>query len=244
MLNFSRFLLVQETNNSLASAGKKRICAFDFDGTLANTPAKPETPEAIRKSGWDGKDWYGSNISIPDNTQFNDEVVAAFKSARQDPETYTLLLTGRRGVIAPKVRKLLQRNDLIGKRKIGPTNANAVRHHAGQEHPAEDTDPNCLDEYYCGDFNTEDDYPKTTRGKADGSTLAHKVYVIKKLMYDGIVQIDFWDDRGDHIPHFIKLGMDLQKQWPNLTKVTMHRVYPPQHPGQPAWVQHIPIKNR
>jgi len=226
------------------SKGKSKIAVFDFDGTLANTPAKPETPEAIRKSGWDGKDWYGSNVSMPEDTKFNDEVVAAFKAAKQDSDTYALLLTGRRGVIAPKVRKLLQQNDLIGKRKIASSNANALRHHNGQEHPAEDTDPHCHDEYYCGDFATEDDYPKTTRGKSDGSTLAHKVYVVRKLMHSGITQVDFWDDRADHIPHFIKLGMDLQKEWPGLKSVIMHRVYPPQHPGQPAWVQHIPIKNK
>jgi len=222
--------------------GKTKIACFDFDGTLANTPMKPETPEAIQKSGWNGKDWYGSDVSIPDNTSLNGEVLAAFNAAKQDPDAYTILLTGRRGIIAPKVRTILQKNNLFGKRKIGSSNENALRHHAGNEHPLEDTDPHAHDEYYCGDFATEEDYPKTTRGKSDGSTLAHKKYIVEKLMHHGIEQIDFWDDRADHIPHFIKMGMDLQREWPNLTKVTMHRVYPPKHPGQQAWIQHIPIK--
>lgn len=232
----------REWLHEAAANGKSKIAIFDFDGTLANSPMKPETPEAKARIGWNGKDWWGSDVSLPPTTTLNSEVVEAFKRAKSDPDTYTALITGRRGIVAQNVRGILQRNDLIGARRIGDNNANAKRHHAGQEHPNEKIDSACHDEYFCGDFVTEPDYPKTGKGKADSSTLAHKKYVIEKLMHPGVIQLDFWDDRADHIPHFIKLGMDLQRQWPNLKSVAMHRVYAPEHPGQPAWVQHIPIK--
>lgn len=222
--------------------GQTKLAIFDFDGTLANSPLKPESQEEKDRMGWNGKDWWGSQASLPDGVTFNEEVVRAFLEAKADPDTHAVLMTGRRGIISDRVRQLLAGQGLIGKRHVSPTNKKALKHLT--KHDGEDDEPNPHDEFYSGDFITEPDYPRSgKKNKPDGSTIAHKKYIIeKKLMHDGIVQIDFWDDRSDHIPHFIKLGMDLQKRYHNLQKVTMHRVYPPQHPNGRAWVQHIPIR--
>jgi hypothetical protein len=221
--------------------GKTKLAIFDFDGTLANTPMKPQTKKEMDAMGWNGKDWWGSTASLPDGITFNEEVVEAFLIAKKDPQTCAVLITGRRGITADRVREMLLGQGLVGRRQVAPSNKIALS--KVKKHPGEDEHPHLHDEFYCGDFSTESDYPKTTNGKADGSTIAHKKYVIEqKLMNDNIQQIDFWDDRSDHIPHFIKLGMELQRRWPNLKQVTMHRVYPPQVPGATAWVQHIPIR--
>lgn len=219
-----------------------KIAVFDFDGTLANTPMKPNSQEEIKKIGWDGRDWWGSHASLPDGITFNEEVVKAFMDAKQDPNTYAVLMTGRRGITADRIRQMLSNQGLIGRRQISPLNKKALQKLT--KHPDEDSHPHLHDEFYSGDFITEPDYPRSgKKDKPDSSTLAHKTYIIeKKLMNNNIQELDFWDDRSDHIPHFIKLGMDLQKKWPNLKRVTMHRVYPPQSPGASAWVQHIPIR--
>lgn len=224
-------------------SGKTKIAIFDFDGTLANTPLKPQDPEDRKRMGWDGKDWWGSAASMPQDISMNDEIVQAMHAARQDPETYVAILTGRRGVIADKVRELLWKHGLVGRRQVSPTNQKALDH-MGPSHPEEEH-PHAHDEYYSGDFSTEPDYPRTgKKNKPDGSTLVHKTYIIKnKLMNNNIRQIDLWDDREDHIPHMIKLLLDLLKEWPNLEHATMHRVFPPEQTGAPkAWVQHIPVR--
>ena len=222
--------------------GQTKLAIFDFDGTLANTPMKPQSKEEADAMGWNGKDWWGSQASLPDGITFNDEVVRAFMDAKRDPKTCAVLMTGRRGVTADRVRQMLADQGLVGRRQVALSNKKALKHLT--QHEGEDEHPHLHDEFFSGDFITEPDYPKSgKKNKPDGSTIAHKRYIIEnKLMNNNIQEVDFWDDRSDHIPHFIKLGMELQKKWPNLQRVTMHRVYPPQHPSGRAWVQHIPIR--
>lgn len=215
-----------------------KLAIFDFDGTLAMVPERPAAHEP--QHGWNGKDWWGSHQSLSPpfyNGEMNEEVVEAFKKAKADPSTRSVLMTGRRGYISHAVRNVLQNNNLIGKRIIPPSNAKALEKHQ-DFHPQEDH-PESHEEYYCGDHNYEDDYPKTHKNKPDGSTLSFKIYIVtNKLMNENIEEIDTWDDRDDHAPHWIKLGVDLLKRYPNLKRYTFHRVVPG------GSVIHIPVTTK
>ena len=223
-----------------------RLVIFDFDGTLANVPERP--------TKWGGKDWWGHPDSLSEphfDGGMNDEVVSAMHRDQADPNTRVLLLTGRRGVISHRVRDVLRSQGLHGRRIIPDSNKDANRRfqqnlNMGHDsvHPDEETGH---EQHFSGDHVTEPDYPKTAKGKADGSTLAHKMYVINKCITPDIETIEFWEDRADHIPHFIKLGLDLMRKFGveaggRLQTVVLHRVFPPAMPGGQGTVQHIPIK--
>jgi hypothetical protein len=238
-LNFRNWL--EET-----MSGYNRLCVYDFDGTLANVPEKP--------SDWAGKDWWGHSDSLSEphyDGGVNHEVVNAMKRDNADPHSRVILLTGRRGVIAHSVRNVLRNQGLYGKRAIPDSNKNVQQRFQGNVEAGHDVihpdEHKGHEEFYSGDHSTEDDYPKTQKGKADGSTLAHKIYRVNKEMTPDVEVLEFWDDRADHIPHFIELGLQLLKQYGvdhggKLQKVIMHRVYPPAMPGGQGVVQHIPIK--
>lgn len=230
---------------------KSRLVVYDFDGTFANVPEKP--------AGWKkdktdphGTDWWAhpESLSAPAyNGEVHNEVVDAWKKDQADPQTEVILLTGRRGVIANKVRSILRSQGLFGKRVIPNSNASIQKRYQtaiekGDDvlHPEEHLGH---EEYYAGDHITEPDYPQTLSGKIDGTTLAHKIYVIKKKMNSNIVTLEFWDDRVDHAPSFIKCGLDMLKQYGvdhggKLHTVIFHRIF--FTPGAPIHVQHIPIE--
>lgn len=71
-----------------------RLAVFDFDWTLFRSPGKPEY--------WRGE-WWPEPFSIgppcvperPGPEWWNAEVVEAAQDAIRDPDTYTILLTGR-----------------------------------------------------------------------------------------------------------------------------------------------------
>lgn len=211
------------------------LAIFDFDDTLVFSPDKPKTKEDAEKVGWNQKDWWGSEASLNGDIPFNDEVKMAFINAKKDPNTRVALITGRRGVISHKVRNILQTQNLIGKRIIPSSNKKAVI--KDEPHPNE-AHPHSHEEYYSGDFITEPDYPKFgKKNKPAADTLSHKIYVISKLMNNSVVNLDMWEDRSEHIPHFIKMMLDFKKQYPNLKNAIIHRIYPDSN-----HVQHIPIK--
>jgi len=222
---------------------KNRLVVFDFDGTIADVPERP--------TNWKGTDWWGhaDSLTPPEyNGTINQEVVDAFHKDKSDPRTHIILLTGRRGIIAHKVRHVLRSQNLFGKRIIPDSNKDAQAKHqsmvdAGHDefHPHEKSGH---EQYFSGDHVTEPDFPKTAKGKSDGSTVAHKIYVINKVMNPNIEIVEFWDDRADHAPHFIKLGLDLLNKYGEdnggkLRSVMFHRVF--KTPGG-VQIQHIPIK--
>lgn len=225
-----------------------RLSVFDFDGTIANVPERPE-------QGWNGKDWWGSKDSLTEpfyTGSINPEVVNAFKQARNDPNTIAILLTGRRGVASPYVRNILRQQELYGRRVIGSSNdksqnkfKSSVSSKEDIIHPEENS-PNAHQEYYMGDFMTEKGYPtkisKKGVEKPDSNTLAHKTYVVNKLVdnYNGFDIIEIWDDRKDHIEAFKNLARVLLKSG-KTKQFIIHQVYAPPYPGGQANIVHIPI---
>lgn len=224
------------------------LAVFDFDGTIANVPERPQDHEP--KHGWNGKDWWGSehSLSAPHyDGGVNEEVIEAFRAAKADPNTHAIVLTGRRGVIAHGVRNVLRNQGLYGKRIIPQSNKKAYQKFrssldSGKDeiHPLEDHEHG-HHEYFSGDFGTEKDYPKTRKGKPDGSTIAFKLYVLGKMVHEGTQKIDFWDDREDHIAHITKFGTEALRRFQNLQEVWLHRVIPPKVKGGTATILHIPI---
>lgn len=221
---------------------KNKFYVFDFDGTLAQVEERPESPEKIEEVGWNGKDWWGSEASLK-NIQPNEEVFEEFKKAKADPSAHVIILTGRRGVIAHGIRNWLRSQNLYGKRKISPHNKQALRAfdqriEAKKDilHPNEDL-ADAHDEYFCGDYSLEPEYPRNGK-HPDGSTMAHKYFVVNMIMNDKYNELHFWDDRSDHISHLIKMGLDFLKKYKQLENCMLHRVFP----GNPASVQHIPIR--
>lgn len=236
-MNFLKWL---EENTQM----KNRLVIFDFDGTIANVPERPNS--------WAGKDWWGhpDSLSQPHYKGYvNDAVVDAFKEANADPNTDAILVTGRRGIIASHVRNVLRSNGLRGQRIIPDSNQKALDKHndnVKNGHDEDHKDPS-HEEYFCGDFNHEEDFPKSSNGKADGSTLAHKFYVFQKKVNANTEVIEFWEDRDDHIPHFIKFGLDCLKLYGvenggKLKSVILHRVHKPAVEGDQGVIQDFPIR--
>jgi 8-oxo-dGTP diphosphatase len=99
---------VSEELLSLMERGKKRVSIFDFDGTLFKSPQRP--------SWWKDAKWWHSPASLnppcvperPDASWWNKPLVGIAKKRISDPDTHTVLLTGRwSSIFTPRVRKLL-----------------------------------------------------------------------------------------------------------------------------------------
>lgn len=209
----------------------------------------PERPQS-----WDGKDWWGhpDSLSHPHyDGGINEEVVAAFRKDNLDPNTDVILLTGRRGVIAHKVREVMRSQGLYGRRVIPDSNKTAVEKYQsaiqkGMDmiHPDEHGGH---EEYYSGDHSTEEDYPKGPKGKPDGNTGVFKDYMVRRKVGPNTEYVEFWDDREDHVALWCKLGVDLLKKYGEtaggrLKSVIFHRVFAPQYQGGKATIRHIPIQ--
>ena len=190
---------------------KKNLFIFDFDNTLIPTSDKPDN--------WQGRDWWGNSDSLTPshyNGETNPAVIMAMKAAQQDPNAKVIMMTGRRGIVSHHVRSILRQNGLYGKRMISPSNQDAnsnfndlIKNGKDEVHPKE---KNGHEEYYVGDLITEPDYPTTSKGKKDGSTFAHKSYVLNKAISENggkFEAIEMWDDRVDHIEMFKVLGHNL-----------------------------------
>lgn len=237
MISFKEFLL----ENTMQ---KTKLSIFDYDGTLSPTPERPKTGVYSTV-----KDWWGSEESLSHplyNGKLHDEVADAFRKAKSDSQTHTIVLTGRRGIISHKVRETLRNHGLYGKRIIAPSNKDEHNRFKDSVKKGKDIihdNENSSDahhEYYTGDFYTEPDYPRNSKGKIDSGTWTHKMYVVRRLMNQNIQEVDFWDDRSEHIPNWKKLGVMLLNEYPNITRITLHRVY--NYADIPPFIEHIPIK--
>ena len=215
-MKFRQFVSTKQINN---------LEVFDYDRTIANSPEKPKN--------WKGEDWWGSEESIKGTKPtVNKEVVDAFHRAKADPAIKAVLLTGRKGRVAPYVRSILRGQDLVGKRMAPNKEEQNSQIRAGIdfEHP-EETSPYSHEEYYNGDFHQEPDYPTRINKKGkeviDEDTLTHKIYIIRKLVQEngGYDTVTLWDDRASHFDAFMLMGKDLIKAG-MVRSFTLNKVIP------------------
>lgn len=211
-----------------------KFSIYDFDGTLANTIDKPTTTKEAIAIGWNGKDWWGSKCSLAE-VILHSNVIQAFANSRNDPNSHTIMLTGRRGIIAWRVREILREAGFPGKRIIPSSNKTALKHFRDKI-PNEDQALHA--EYFAGDFVTEEDYPRGKNNKPIDNTLTYKLYIIKKLMQPDINEIDIWDDRKSHFSAMLELAKELLANWHTLQKVTIHQVFPEPLVETPNIVNH------
>lgn len=217
-----------------------KIASFDFDGTLASTILKPKTSKEALEAGWNGKDWWGSTCSLK-SIYLHENVSAAFRNARNDPNTNVAVITGRRGIIAWRIREILRDEGFLGKRMIPQSNTIAQRHFMDQ---MPDEEHALHEEYFAGDYSTEPDYPKGRKGKPIDNTLTHKTFIIQnRLMNNTITEVAIWEDRPDHLRGMLLLAKELLTQWNNLQKVAVSQVFPQPNITIPYVVQHIFEKN-
>ena len=96
----------------------KRLIAFDFDGTLANSP-EPETGKQIwlAKTGekFPYSGWWGRKESLDMNIfdiKMFPSMVKQLKFEQSKPDTYVMVLTSRRDDLRPEVQAILDANDI------------------------------------------------------------------------------------------------------------------------------------
>lgn len=68
------------------------------------------------------------------------------------------------------------------------------------------------------DLSTEPNYPK------GGDVWDYKSWVVKNrfMTRDGIREVDFWDDREEHIPKWMELSRWIREAYPQVERVTFH----------------------
>jgi hypothetical protein len=218
---------------------KKSLAIFDFDGTIANVPERPQ--QGMDHRGWNGRDWWASHQSLctHENGGFysgsvNTEVIEAFHKAVNNSQTDTVMLTGRRSPIAYAVRRILREQGLLGTRIIDPSKKNELKYHLSNCHLGKDQeDEGNYEQYFCGDV-------EVTNGIH--GTFGHKREVLdRKMKANGgsYERIDIWDDRIDHIEMFMAMGRELI-QHGKVQEIVIHRVFAPVGDAE-AVVIHIPV---
>jgi hypothetical protein len=96
-----------------------KIEVFDFDGTLVDT-LLPETgkPIWLEKTGkeWEHRGWWGRKESLDlevfGGFEVIEDVIDGFKKAKEDPNTFVVMMTGRRGKLKNEVKAILDHHGL------------------------------------------------------------------------------------------------------------------------------------
>ena len=95
-----------------------KLAVFDFDSTIVNTPLPDEgriTYKAKTGQEWPHKGWWGQADSL-DIDIFDmpvvDHVVADYQRERANPNTLTVLLTGRMSKLGDLVKRVLDSKNL------------------------------------------------------------------------------------------------------------------------------------
>lgn len=100
------------------SPGIKRIVIFDFDDTLVSTPTPEEGKLAYQNATgqpWPHKGWWGNPESLKPpvfNTEpakLNPAVANAFRSFKDDAQTYVVVMTGRIAKFENQVKEILNK---------------------------------------------------------------------------------------------------------------------------------------
>lgn len=97
----------------------KRLCIFDFDGTLFLTP-KPEEGKKkwklIKGVDYEHKGWWGRKESLDTNV-FNikpyPKVLSILQKEKNLPDTSVVILTSRMEKLRPEIENILRLNNIV-----------------------------------------------------------------------------------------------------------------------------------
>lgn len=172
----------------------KKILVFDFDGTLVNTPTKPQ----VWKGGWWGKEHSLLPPFVPHHSEIkekgihllNKKVAEAYLESKSRKDTHTVMMTGRHWGLHRHVMNILRGFDLCTKDD-------------------------------CDNLKEESDHFVFISG---GNTLAGKLERLTELFkkYDNVDWIEMWEDRQEHIPHFRSHADVLKRIRPSLEGIMVH----------------------
>ena len=98
-----------------------KLDVFDFDSTLINTPMESDETKQMwadyhGEDEWPYLSWWTRKESLDmDVYEFpvNPEIIQAYKKSKSEPNTLTIMLTGRTKVLEPQVRAILDSYGLI-----------------------------------------------------------------------------------------------------------------------------------
>lgn len=182
---------------------------FDFDDTLFFSPNREKGSEIWQNHmgiPYPHKGWWGRKETLdppivshpPPNEMLNDKIAYEFMKAKEDPNTYVVMMTGRHAGMANQVNRILSHFGL----------------HADEE-------------FYQGDkkLTNHPNYPKKGGGSEHGNTISYKKHVISdRLVHPNLETIEIWEDREEHVQEFVNLGKSLKEHYPSLKKYVVHDV--------------------
>lgn len=124
--------------------------------------------------------------------------VEALHKSKADPDTLTLIMTGRHAGIKGKVLRILDDGKLVKIEKKASKNKDVFYEQA-------DPDVTCI---FMGENGPK---PKGTK---PGETLPWKVWILEQYMelYPEIETVEFWEDRDEHVESFKELHGLLAKE--------------------------------
>ncbi len=215
MQNFEDWLKERQKgiNNVLSEKlqGKTKIHIFDFDSTLFGTHTREEGESILHSMGqkWNHKGWWGRPETLEEplasHIKPNEQVAKAFRASKSDPESLTILMTGRHDDTMKK-DKTTGQYKVQNNPRIVPNIHSLLKKHG-----------------LIPDF----DLYKT----GGASTYEYKANMLRKILHaqPAIKELHMWDDRHDHVwggqgdEGFIQLLRKLKQEF-NLTNVAMHHV--------------------
>jgi hypothetical protein len=171
-----------------------RIAVFDFDGTLVNTPLKPD--------GWKGG-WWGREASllppfVPHHFDLkekgvhllNEKVVKAYIENKARKDTHTVMMTGRHWGLRKHVMNILHGFKL------------------------------CTKDDCEGLVEESDNFIFISGGRTLEGKLARLTSLLQT--FPEVHCIEMWEDREEHIPHFRDHSKELKRIRPNFEGVIVH----------------------
>lgn len=175
---------------------KARLVIYDFDGTIFNSPDRPEgetayfeaTGQTFPFSGWWGRKETLLPPIVPQepgSEWYIERTVNAFREDAKRQDTELILMTGRPFKNRKRIIELCELNQMV--------------------------------------FHGH--YFRGQPGQKGRDTLEIKSnFITEDLMHEGLTVIEIWEDRPEHTSAFFNLARQWKKKYKHLEKIIIHDV--------------------